>query len=52
VRATVNVGGSLVQVDCDCGHDPELEDLVGRLYARLADMALEAVHTSLHQSER
>ena len=51
IRGTVNVGGSLVQVECDSDHDQELEVLVDRLCARLVRMAVEAVQTSLHDSK-
>jgi hypothetical protein len=47
----VNVGGSLVQVECDSNQDAELAELVDRLCAKLGHMAVEVVQTSLHHSE-
>jgi hypothetical protein len=48
VRTMVNVGGALVQVECDSNQDAELDQLIDRLFAKLGHMAVEVVHTSLH----
>ena len=52
VRATVNVGGSLVEVECDTEQDSELADLVDHLCSRLQTIALSAVQSSLHTEQR
>ena len=51
VNATVNVGGSLVSVECDSEREPELAQLVDQLYARLSAIALQAVQASLAQED-
>ena len=48
VHATVNVGGSLVDVECDSEGEPELRELVDRLQDKVRVLAIDAVSTSFH----
>jgi hypothetical protein len=47
VGATVNVGGSLVELHCESEGDQELAALVEQLCARVAALAVETVRASL-----
>lgn len=49
ISATVNVGGSLVRVQCESAQDPILNRAVDDLYARITSKALETVDASLGQ---
>ena len=48
VSTTVNVGGSLVSVTEDSENDPELAELVDRLYGKLSAIGVETIRASLH----
>ncbi|GAC1467709.1 MAG: hypothetical protein PVSMB7_14680 [Chloroflexota bacterium] len=49
VSAIVNVGGSLVDVECESDQDPELAQLVDHLSTKLSSIALDKVRASLHE---
>lgn len=51
VRTTVQVGGSLVTLDCSTEGKPQLAALVDRLYSMLTDLALNELRSSLAESE-
>ena len=47
IRATVELGGSLVSVDIPAEADPEIRVLVDELVSRIRTLAAEAVNKSL-----
>ena len=51
LKTTVEIGGSLVTVDCTTDQYPDLGRLVEQLYDALATLALEELRTSLHEPE-
>jgi len=52
ISATVNVGGSLVEVHLDSEQDHELQALVDQLNARLRSLALQTIQASFKPEER
>jgi len=52
ISATVNVGGSLVELHLDSEQDHELTALVDELNAKLRSLALQAVQAAFKPEER